>query len=148
MRFDPKGKGDAGFGYGGYDESFRETAKLLEKAGMKVALDQKNEVAARWHCQGVAFYAGGIRTAKFVDCCDYVPGAIAWHLASSECVTLHRANAKVWCPNLLKKGVCATLGPVAEPYTVGFPKPAEFFGFLATGEVYAGRVVRANRADV
>ena len=24
--------------------------------------------------------------------------------------------------------------PVAEPYTIGFPKPAEFFGFLVTGE--------------
>ena len=40
----------------------------------------------------------------------------------------------MWCPNLLKKGVCATLGPVSEPYTIGFPKPAEFFGLLATGE--------------
>ena len=40
----------------------------------------------------------------------------------------------MWCPNLLKKGVCATVGPVAEPYTIGFPKPAEFFGLLATGE--------------
>ena len=28
----------------------------------------------------------------------------------------------------------ATVGPVSEPYTVGFPKPAEFFGFLATGK--------------
>ena len=27
-----------------------------------------------------------------------------------------------------------TLGPVSEPYTIGFPKPAEFFGFLVTGE--------------
>jgi hypothetical protein len=26
------------------------------------------------------------------------------------------------------------LGPVAEPYTIGFPKPAEFFGTLVTGE--------------
>ena len=63
-----------------------------------------------------------------------MPGAVAWHLASSEAVTLRNKDSKVWCPNLLKKGVCATLGPVAEPYTVGFPKPAEFFGLLATGE--------------
>ena len=28
----------------------------------------------------------------------------------------------------------ATIGPVAEPYSLGFPKPEEFFGFLATGE--------------
>jgi hypothetical protein len=43
-------------------------------------------------------------------------------------------DSKVWCPNLLRKGVAATLGPVAELYTIGFPKHAEFFGFLATGE--------------
>jgi hypothetical protein len=30
--------------------------------------------------------------------------------------------------------VIATLGPVSEPYTLGFPKPAEFFGFLVTGK--------------
>lgn len=51
-----------------------------------------------------------------------------------EAVTLRNGQSKVWCPNLLKKGVAATIGPVAEPYTIGFPKPAEFFGFLATGE--------------
>jgi uncharacterized protein (TIGR03790 family) len=132
--FDPKGKGDFGNGYGGYDESFRETAKLLESAGMTVTLDQKNEVLPAGSAKGVALYGGWYSHGKFVDCCEYVPGAVAWHLASSEATTLHRPDTQVWCPNLLKKGVCATLGPVAEPYTIGFPKPAEFFGFLATGQ--------------
>jgi uncharacterized protein (TIGR03790 family) len=128
------GKGDSGQGYGGYDESFRDAAKLLEKAGMKVTLDQKNEVLPARSAKGVAIYAGWYSHAKFVDCCEYVPGAVAWHLASSEAVTLHNKDSTVWCPNLLKKGVCATLGPVNEPYTIGFPKPSEFFGFVATGE--------------
>jgi uncharacterized protein (TIGR03790 family) len=132
--FDPKGKGDVGFGYGGYDESMRETAKLLESAGMKATLDQKNEVLPANSAKGVAIYCGWYSHAKFVDSCEYVPGAIAWHLASSEATTLRKPDSTVWCPNLLKKGVCATLGPVAEPYTIGFPKPAEFFGSLATGE--------------
>jgi uncharacterized protein (TIGR03790 family) len=123
-----------GHGYGGYDESMRETAKLFEKAGMKVTLDEKNEVLPAGSAKGVALYCGWYSHGKFVDCCEYVPGAVAWHLASSEAVTLRKADSPLWCPNLLKKGVCATLGPVAEPYTVGFPKPAEFFGFLATGE--------------
>lgn len=134
IKFDPKGKTDVGFGYGGYDESFREAARLLEHAGMTVALDQKNEVLPAGNAKNVAIYCGWYSHAKFVDCCEYVPGAVAWHLASSEATTLRRSESTVWCPNLLKKGVCATLGPVAEPYTVGFPKPAEFFGFLATGE--------------
>lgn len=130
----PKGKIDTGHGYGGYDESFREAAKLLESAGMKVTLDQKNEVLPAGSAKGVALYAGWYSHGKFVDCCEYVPGAVAWHLASSEAITLRKPDSPLWCPNLLKKGVAATLGPVAEPYTVGFPKPAEFFGLLATGQ--------------
>jgi uncharacterized protein (TIGR03790 family) len=132
--FDPKSKSDNGTGYGGYDESFRETAKLLESAGLTVTLDQKNEVLPAGSAKGVALYCGWYSHGKFVDSCEYVPGAVAWHLASSEATTLRRPDTQVWCPNLLKKGVCATLGPVAEPYTIGFPKPAEFFGFLATGQ--------------
>ena len=102
---------------------------------MKVTLDDEERGAAARQREGRrALLPAGTRTRNFVDCCEYVPGAVAWHLASSEAVTLRNPDSKVWCPNLLKKGVCATLGPVAEPYTVGFPKPAEFFGFLATGE--------------
>ena len=40
-----QGRRDGGYGYGGYDESFREAAKLLEKAGMNVTLDEKNDGA-------------------------------------------------------------------------------------------------------
>ena len=133
IKFDPKGN-DSGHGYGGYDESMREAAALLEKAGFAVELDDKGEVLKPGAAKDVAFYCGWYSLANFVDCCEFVPGAVAWHLASSEAVTLRDKNSKVWCPNLLKKGVCATLGPVSEPYTVGFPKPAEFFGLLATGE--------------
>jgi uncharacterized protein (TIGR03790 family) len=133
--FDPKKPGDAnGTGYGGYDESFRETAKLFEKTDLPVKLDNVDKVLPAGSHKNVAFYSGWYSHANFVDCCEYVQGAVAWHLASSEAVTLRKNDSKYWCPNLLKKGVAATLGPVAEPYTVGFPKPAEFFGFLATGE--------------
>ena len=31
----------------------------------------------------------------------------------------------------------ATIGPVAEPYTQGFNKPAEFYGFLGSGATLA-----------
>lgn len=134
IAFNPKGGADSGHGYGGYDESMREAASLLQKAGLTVELDDKDAVLKPGAATGVALYCGWYSHANFVDCCEYERGAVAWHLASSEAVTLRNNDSKVWCPNLLKKGVCATLGPVAEPYTVGFPKPAEFFGLLATGE--------------
>ncbi|MCS6866173.1 MAG: TIGR03790 family protein [Gemmataceae bacterium] len=133
IRFDPR-TDPRGTGYSGYDESMRETATLLEKAGLTVVLDDKAPLLPANAAQEVALYCGWYSVGQFVDCCAYVPGAIAWHLASFEATTLRNNDSKAWCPNLLKKGVCATLGPVAEPYTIGFPKPAEFFGFLVTGE--------------
>jgi uncharacterized protein (TIGR03790 family) len=134
LPFDPKDTADGGFGLGGYDESFREAARLLESAGLKVVFDDKDAVLPAGSAKNVALYGGWYSLAKFVDSCEFVPGAVAWHLASSEATTLRAPDTTVWCPNVLKKGAAATLGPVAEPYTIGFPKPAEFFGFLVTGE--------------
>jgi uncharacterized protein (TIGR03790 family) len=134
IRFDPKGS-DSGHGYAGYDESMREMAALLKGPGkMDVVLDDRNELFAAGSCPDCALYCGWYSHANYVDCCRFVRGAVAWHLASSEAVSLRRPDVKYWCKNLLEKGACATLGPVAEPYTVGFPKPAEFFGLLATGK--------------
>src|SRR5262245_24138416 len=132
-RFDPKG--DQGYGYGGYAESMREMAALLKNEGkMDVTLDNKPDVFKPGSCPDCALYCGWYSHANFVDSCGFVKGAVAWHLASSEAVSLRQKDSKLWCPNILLKGACATLGPVAEPYTVGFPKPEEFFGFLVTGE--------------
>lgn len=124
----------SGTGYSGYDESMREMAQLFKDAKMNVILDDKPEVFAAGSCADSALYCGWYSHANFVDSNKFVKGAVAWHLASSEAVSLRRPDAKYWCKNLLEKGACATLGPVAEPYTVGFPKPAEFFAHLATGE--------------
>jgi uncharacterized protein (TIGR03790 family) len=125
---------NGGYGYGGYDESMREMAKLLRKGGLDVTLDDKEECFAAGTCPDAALYCGWYSHRVYIPSNTFVKGAVAWHLASSEAVTLHEKDTKLWCANLLKDGACVTLGPVSEPYTVGFPKPEEFFGFLATGE--------------
>jgi uncharacterized protein (TIGR03790 family) len=133
IRYDSKN--DTGHGYGGYDESLREMAKLLQdEAKLPVVLDDKPELFAEGSCPDCALYCGWYSLARYIDCCRFVPGAVAYHIASSEAVSLRDPKSTLWCKNLLEKGVVATLGPVAEPYTVGFPKPAEFFGLLATGD--------------
>ena len=147
--FDSKKKGETGTSYGGYDESFRETAELLKQGGLDVTLDNRPELFPPGSCTDCAIYTGWYSLANYVPSCEFVQGAVAWHLASSEAVTLRDSRAKLWCPNLLKDGVAVTLGPVSEPYTIGFPKPAEFFAYLATGkytvaECYAKTVLFAS----
>ncbi|HEX5269999.1 MAG TPA: TIGR03790 family protein [Gemmataceae bacterium] len=133
IRFDPKG--DTGHGYGGYDESLREAAKLLrETAKMDVVLDDRPELFAEGSCPDCALYCGWYSLMKYVPCLKPVRGAVAYHIASGEAVSLRDAKSRQWCKCLLEDGVAATLGPVAEPYTFGFPKPAEFFGYLVTGK--------------
>jgi uncharacterized protein (TIGR03790 family) len=133
IHFDPKN--DTGHGYGGYDESLREAAKLLrDSAKMDVTLDDKPALFAEGSCTDCALYCGWYSLANYVRCCKFVKGAVAYHIASSEAVSLRNASSKQWCKCLLEDGVAATLGPVSEPYTLGFPKPAEFFGLLVSGK--------------
>jgi uncharacterized protein (TIGR03790 family) len=135
IAFDPAGPNEhGGVGYGGYDESFRETATLFESAKWPVQLDNKPKCLSPNAAKNVALYAGWYSHGKFIDSFTFTPGAVAWHLASSEATSLREHPGTLWCPNLLKAGAAVTLGPVAEPYAVAFPKPAEFFGFLATGK--------------
>lgn len=135
IAFDPKNpRENGGYGYGGYDESMRELAAMFQAAKWEVTLDNKPALFPPKSCADAAIYCGWYSHGKYVDCCTFTRGAVAWHLASSEAYTLRHDDSPVWCPNLLKAGVAVTLGPVTEPYTVGFPKPAEFFGFLGAGE--------------
>ena len=60
---------------------------------------------------------------------------MAYHLASSEADTLRDPGSHVWCKKMLEDGVCATIGPVYEPYLVAFPRPNEFFAMLLQGNM-------------
>lgn len=119
--------------YAGYDESFREMAELLSKdAKMDVVLENTERLFDVGECTNTALYCGWYAVRNYRECCRFSKGAVAWHLASFEAVSL-RVPDKQWTGNLLRDGAAASLGPVDEPYTVGFPKPAEFFGMLVTG---------------
>lgn len=133
IKYEPE-KDRSGTGYGGYDESFRETATLLAERGkMDVILDDRDELFPVGSCTECALYGGWYAVQNYRECCRFVTGAVAWHLASFEAISL-RKPGRQWAGNLLMDGAAATLGPVAEPYTLAFPRPAEFFGFLVTGE--------------
>jgi uncharacterized protein (TIGR03790 family) len=132
IKYDPKAD-PTGSGYGGYDESMREMASLLEKAKLDVVLEDTETLWPADSCPDCALYCGWYSLNHYIPSCKFRRGAVAWHLASLEAVSLRNPKTQ-WCGNLLKDGAAATLGAVAEPYTVAFPRPAEFFGFLVTGE--------------
>lgn len=124
-----------GYGYPGYDESIRELAALLkEKTSLEVIHDDQPGLFQAGQCPDCMLYCGWYSLANYVDAFDFVPGAIAYHIASAEAVSLRDPNKAYWCPRLIQDGVAATLGPVAEPYTIGFPKPYEFFVILLSGK--------------
>ncbi|MBN2024274.1 MAG: TIGR03790 family protein [Pirellulales bacterium] len=134
MSYDPE-KSKPG-SYDHFDQSLRDLAKRLkEHTKLDVVLDDKAELFQPGACPDAALYCGWYSLAKYVDAFEWRPGAVGYHLASSEATTLRTPGNPVWCNAMLEDGVTATVGPVYEPYLVSFPKPDDFFPLLLTGKL-------------
>jgi len=121
-------------GYALYDASLHKAAALTKKLSrLPVILDQQERLMQPGEAPDAALYCGWYSLGKYVDAFHWRPGAVAYHIASSECTTLKKPGSQVWCKRLLEDGVAATIGPVAEPYVQGFPLPELFFGYLLDG---------------
>jgi len=121
-------------GYALYDASIHKAAQVTKKLStLPVHLDQQERLLQSGEAPQAALYCGWYSLGKYVDAFDWQRGAVGYHIASSECTTLKKAESQVWCKRMLEEGVAATIGPVAEPYVQGFPLPELFFGFLLDG---------------
>lgn len=121
--------------YGYCDQSLRDLALLTQlRTSLPVKEERTKALFQAGGCPQAALYCGWYSVGKYVHAFEFVPGAVGFHIASSEAVNLRNADSGQWCPNLLKKGITATLGPVGEPYLVSFPQPKAFFS-----ELYDGR---------
>jgi uncharacterized protein (TIGR03790 family) len=122
--------------YALYDKSIHLAAKRVQKSRrLPVVLDEKKELFKPDTCPDAALYCGWYSLANYVDAFQWKSGAIGYHIASSECVTLKRKDSNVWCIKMLEKGIAATIGPVSEPYVNAFPLPELFFGLLIEGNL-------------
>ena len=131
---DARGMGPDKKGFVEYDQSLRDLARLLRSATrLPVKLDDREELFARGECPHTLLYCGWYSLRKYVDAFTFVRGAVAYHIASFEAISLTKRGEQGWCCNLLLDGVAATLGPVAEPFLQSFPPPKDFFGLLLTG---------------
>jgi len=120
-------------GYALYDNAIHEAAKITAKV-VPTILDERPSLFQAGDAADAALYCGWYSHAKYVDAFGWQQGAVAYHIASSECTTLKKEGSQVWCKRLLEEGVAATIGPVGEPYVQAFPFPQIFFGLLLDGD--------------
>ena len=122
--------------YADYDHCLLQLAKVMnEQTDIKVVLENTPELFQPGQCKDAALYCGWYSLGKYIDAFEWVPGAVGYHLASAEAATLRDPGSQVWCKKMLEHGVCATIGPVYEPYLAAFPRPDEFFTLLLRGEL-------------
>ncbi len=120
--------------YERYDLAIHNTARVVRKSGkLHVVVNDKPTLFGPGEAPDAALYCGWYSLGKYVDAFTWVRGAVGFHVASSECTTLKAPGKTVWCKAMLEKGVCATVGPVAEPYLQSFPAPEVFFSCLLDG---------------
>ncbi|NNM88750.1 MAG: TIGR03790 family protein [Phycisphaerae bacterium] len=127
--------------YSQYDRLLRHTALfILQNTGMPVALQDTPAFFQSKNCPDEAIYCGWYSLEHYLPSCQWLPGSVAFHVASFELLSLHNPNYGGWCPHLLKHGVCGTLGAVAEPYLTAFPPPNLFFPLLLSGRFTQAQV--------
>jgi uncharacterized protein (TIGR03790 family) len=130
-------------GYEFYDASIHRAARIVTQSGrMPVKVDAGEKLFQPGDCPDAALYCGWYSLGEYVNAFTWKPGAVAYHIASSECTTLKQKGSRVWCKRMLEEGAAAVIGPVDEPYVEAFPVPEVFFallvdGYLTLAECYA-----------
>jgi len=129
----PKNPADT---YGHYDQSLRDTAEVVKRQSAYLVLldNQEATLSKPESAPDVALYIGWYKLRSYEDAFTFNPGAIGYHMASAEAITVHSRFERGWCKNALERGITATLGSVGEPYLDAFPEPARFVTLLMTGK--------------
>ncbi len=103
-----------------------------------VEYDGSPELAGK--TENIALYAGWYQLRNYQDSYTFTKGAVGYHIASAEAISVRDPEEKGWCKNLLERGVVATIGAVDEPYLDSFPKSSDFFNLLLSGKYQLGEV--------
>jgi uncharacterized protein (TIGR03790 family) len=127
--------------YAVFDADLRRTAEWMKQhSTMETVLDDTPNLFVAKDAPEAAVYCGWYSVGNYQESCQWVKGAVGYHVASFEMMSLHNPAEKGWVVNLLNRGFCGTLGPTDEPYLQSFPKPSLFFPLLLSGEFTQGEV--------
>lgn len=131
------------FGY--FDQSLLDLALFIKlRTNMPVKEERTEKLFEPNSCPQTAIYCGWYSVKKYVDAFDFVDGAVGFHISSWEAIALRDPNSSQWCPAMLRRGITATLGAVAEPYLHSFPEPRAFFAELVDGKCLVEAYYRTN----
>jgi uncharacterized protein (TIGR03790 family) len=132
----PGGGADRAGGYRAFDNKLLNVAELVRtKTNYALTVERTPNLLPPHAVRNVALYCGWYSVRNYVPCCEFNPGAVGYHVASFEMLSLRGDNEKGWVAGLLNDGIAATVGSVAEPYLSAFPPPDEFFPLLMTGRL-------------
>ena len=137
----PDGTPDKEGGYRAFDQKLAALADMIAtKTKMPLTFDKRHNVLPPHSVKDVALYCGWYSVRNYIPSCEFKPGAVGYHVASYEMLSLRTDNEKGWVVGLLNDGIASTLGAVAEPYLASMPPPDEFFPLLLTGKLTLAEV--------
>lgn len=137
-QLDPTGKKG---GYTPTDDALKQLAEIVRsKTTLELVFDDKAELLPPDSADDVALYCGWYSVRKYVPTNTFARGAVGFHIASYELVSLRGKQEQGWVKGMLTDGATATLGAVAEPYLLAFPPPDTFFPLLMTGKLTLAEV--------
>jgi len=123
-------------GYATYDQTIRNAVTFIKKnTTLDVFTDDREALIPPGAATDVALYCGWYSVRNYIPSCTFARGAVAYHVASAELVSLRTPGERGWGANLLRDGACVTIGAVSEPYLHSFPTPDVFFPLLLTGKM-------------
>ncbi|HMB96322.1 MAG TPA: TIGR03790 family protein [Tepidisphaeraceae bacterium] len=123
-------------GFGMFDERLRRLAAMVqEKSSLPILFDDKPAVLGANSTDDVALYCGWYSVRNYIPSMKFNRGAIGYHVASFELISLHDPHEPGWVRGLMYAGVVGTVGSVAEPYLHSFPPPDEFFPLVMSGKM-------------
>jgi uncharacterized protein (TIGR03790 family) len=126
--------------YKEFDGKIRDLSLMVRSRTKVPVVADYTHIFKDREVENVALYCGWYSLRHYVPGMEFSPGAVGYHVASLEMVGLHSPNETGWVRGLLKDGVTATLGAVAEPYLGTFPQPQDFFPLLMTGKLTLAEV--------
>ncbi len=126
-------------GYATFDADIRETADWMkDNSTMEVVLEDTETLMQAKDCPNAALYCGWYSLRTYQDSCQWLPGAVGYHVASYEMFSLHDPNEKGWVVNLLTHGFCGTLKRHGGALSQRFSKTFQVFSSVIIGALHPG----------